>query len=339
VTPGIAVLGCGLVGRKRALAATPGSVVALHDTRTEAAETLAAELAGSGRPPRVTANAADAIEADGVDLVVVATHHDALTSLSLAALDAGRHVLVEKPAARARVEAEHLARRARDARRVVRVGFNHRFHPAITKAGELSANGRYGRLLHVRARYGHGGRLRYEHEWRASREASGGGELVDQGSHLVDLFRVFAGDARLVFAELRTSFWPMEVEDNAFLAVEGASGAFGWLHASWTEWKNLFSLELTYERAKLDVSGLGGSYGTEHLACYEMRPEMGPPPVVTWEWEGPDTSWADELDDVVAALRGEPSRGASIDDAVAVWRIVDAAQRTRTRTSEEEEVP
>jgi predicted dehydrogenase len=264
--------------------------------------------------------------------VVVATRHDALTPLSVAALDAGRHVLVEKPAGRALADAELLAGRAAATGHQVRVGFNHRFHPSVRKALQLTADGAHGPLLHVRGRYGHGGRPRYEHEWRASREASGGGELVDQGSHLIDLFRVFAGDAELAFAELRTSFWPMEVEDNAFVALRASGGAFGWLHASWTEWKNLFSLELTYERAKLELTGLGGSYGTERLALYEMRPEMGPPPVIAWEWPGPDTSWADELSDVLGALRGRPAVGASIDDAVAVWRLVDQAQRSRTPT-------
>jgi predicted dehydrogenase len=117
----------------------------------------------------------------------------------------------------------------------------------------------------------------------------------------------------------------MAVEDNAFLALQCTSGALAWLHASWTEWKNLFSLEIMLERAKIEISGLGGSYGVETLTLHEMLPEMGPPIETRQTWEGSDDSWAVELDDVAAALAGEDAVGASIDDAIAALRIVDAA--------------
>jgi predicted dehydrogenase len=207
----------------------------------------------------------------------------------------------------------------------VRVGFNHRFHPALLDARRLVEGGGYGRLLHVRARYGHGGRVGYEREWRAAREISGGGELIDQGIHLVDLTRSLFGDADLAFAELRTDFWPMEVEDNAFLALRPRMGGFAWLHASWSEWKNLFSFEIALERAKLEVTGLGGSYGVERLTVHEMRPEMGPPTTSAQEWDEPDRSWARELDDVVTVLAGGRGIGASIDDGIEALRIVGEA--------------
>jgi len=98
------------------------------------------------------------------------------------------------------------------------------------------AGGRYGRLLHVRGRYGHGGRLGYEAEWRADRAISGGGELLDQGVHLIDLTRHLVGRGRpSPSPSFRTDFWDMDVEDNAFLALRARAGGFVWLHASWTE--------------------------------------------------------------------------------------------------------
>ena len=181
--------------------------------------------------------------------------------------------------------------------------------------------------MFIRARYGHGGRLGYEREWRADAAVSGGGELIDQGIHLIDLTRFLAGDVTLACSDLRTTFWPMDVEDNAFLALDCASGAFAWLHASWTEWKNLFSLEIMLERAKIEISGLGGSYGVETLTLFEMLPEMGPPIESRQSWDGADDSWARELADVAAAIAGDDAHdcGASIDDAVAALRVVDAA--------------
>ena len=160
-----------------------------------------------------------------------------------------------------------------------------------------------------------------------NRAVSGGGELIDQGIHLIDLTRFLAGDISLAFAELRTSFWPMGVEDNAFLALRCGSGAFAWLHASWTEWKNLFALEVMLETAKVEISGLGGSYGTETLTLFEMLPEMGPPLVHRQEWASSDESWRLELESFMRAIAGGRSSGASIDDAVAALTIVDEAYR------------
>lgn len=323
MTTGVAIIGCGLVGAKR-LAALPDDarVVALFDVDRSRAEQLAALAPGE---VNIAHSADEAITAAGVQLVLVATPHGELASNALAAVRAGRHVLVEKPGGVALAPLLELEAAAAEHDRRVRVGFNHRFHPALLRARELVEDGGYGGILHLRARYGHGGRLGYEREWRADRARSGGGELVDQGAHLVDLARYLAGDVDLAFAELRTDFWPMEVEDNAFVALRLERGGFAWLHASWTEWKNLFSFEIALARAKIEVTGLGGSYGTESLRLHEMAPEMGPPETRTWEWPGSDESWAAEMVDVLGAIDGSPARGADVSDAIAVFRVIEAA--------------
>lgn len=322
MTIGIAVVGCGLVGAKR-VAALPDSarLVSVFDVDETRARKLADELPGVD----VERRAEDAFARDDVGLVIVATPHRELPAIAVAAIEAGRDVLVEKPGAADLTGARAVADAADARRRIARVGFNHRFHPALLETRRLVRDGGYGSLLHLRGRYGHGGRLGYEREWRADRAISGGGELIDQGIHLIDLTRFLVGDVALAFAELRTSFWRMNVEDNAFLALRAEAGAFAWLHASWTEWKNLFSLEVTLERAKLEVTGLGGSYGTETLTVYEMLPEMGPPRTYRREYTEPDGSWRRELEDVLDALEGAPSIGATAYDAVAALTVLDAA--------------
>jgi len=322
---GAALVGCGLVGSKRATSLPDAiELVALYDPVPERARDLAAAVGGS---PTVVDTTDDAVAAPGVDLVIVATPHDQLPAATLRALAAGRHVLVEKPGAHRLQPLLEVRAAAERADRTVRVGFNHRFHPAVRRARRLACSGAYGPVLSVRARYGHGGRVGYENEWRATRAVSGGGELVDQGMHLIDLTRCFLGDVSLDYAELRTDFWPMEVEDNAYLSLRGTDHGFAWLHASWTEWKNLFSFEVTLERAKLEVTGLGGSYGTERLTVYEMTPDMGPPVATTTEWPGPDCSWHDELLDVVAGLSGSPVLGGTLDDCIAAFDVVEQAYR------------
>src|SRR5438552_774793 len=133
---------------------------------------------------------------------------------------------------------------------------------------------------------------------RAHKAVSGGGELIDQGVHLIDMARWFLGaELTLAHAELRTSFWDMPVDDNAFLtltAPKDQGGQVAHLHASCTEWKNLFSFEIYARHTKLHLEGLGGSYGVERLYHYQMRPEMGPPDTLVYEYPGADTSWAAE---------------------------------------------
>ena len=310
---GVGVVGCGLIGAKRAAALPPGMrLLAVHDQDRGRAEALALRHEGV----HVAGTLAELLAEPGLTLVIVATTHQALPEVGLAAVEAGAHVLLEKPGAGAVAPLLEVRQAAAQRGVIVRVGFNHRFHPSFQQLQALRASRDDGRLLSIRARYGHGGRIGYEQEWRAVRSISGGGELIDQGVHLIDLVRFSAGDVELAFAELRTDFWAMDVEDNAYVALRPTQGGFAWLHASWTEWKNTFSFE---------VSGLGGSYGVEELTLFAMQPEMGPPPSTTWRWPAQDSSWRLELEDVARALSGEPARGASIDDAIANLTLIDEA--------------
>ena len=145
----------------------------------------------------------------------------------------------------------------------------------MLKAREIVDSGALGPLMFLRGRYGHGGRLGMEKEWRGDPAISGGGEMLDQGVHLVDLARWFLGDFADVAGHVGTYFWDWPVEDNGFALLRTAQNQVAWLHASCTEWKNLFSLEIYGRDGKLAIDGLGGSYGVERLAWYRMLPQMG----------------------------------------------------------------
>ena len=187
---------------------------------------------------------------DDIDAVFIATTHDHLAPIALEAAAAGKHVLIEKPGARRAGELDAVAEAARRTGALVRIGFNHRYHRAFRKAREIFESGALGEMMFIRGRYGHGGRPGYDREWRADPELSGGGELIDQGAHLIDLSRWFLGDFPSVRGRARTYFWDMPVEDNGFLLLETARGQVAFLHASWTEWKNLFSFEICGPRGQ-----------------------------------------------------------------------------------------
>ena len=177
--------------------------------------------------------------------------------------------------------------------------------------------------MYVRGRYGHGGRLGYEKEWRADPAVSGGGELIDQGVHLIDLARWFLGDFTTVEGFAHTYYWDMPVEDNGFMLLRTAERQTAFLHASCTEWKNLFSFEIFGRQGKLEITGLGGSYGTERLAYYRMRPEMGPPETTMWEYPMADDSWATEFAEFVEDIRLGRQPAAGLPDAGAALAVVE----------------
>jgi predicted dehydrogenase len=304
---GVAIVGCGAIGRKRASTLAGARLAVCADIDRARAEGLARSSSGAV----ATDDWRAAVQDRDVDVVIVSTTNDMLTEIAVGAIEAGKDVLVEKPAARSVAEIDRLIDAARRSGRLVRVGFNHRYHPALQKARQLVDSGVLGDLMFVRGRYGHGGRPGYDTEWRADPSRSGGGELIDQGVHLIDLSRWFLGDFVITEGFAHTYFWNMPVDDNAFLLLRTAREQTAFLHVSCTEWKNLFSMEIYGKSAKLHVEGLGGSYGIERLSCHTMRPEMGPPDTTIWEYPRGDESWALEfgefLDDV--RLRREPCAG------------------------------
>jgi predicted dehydrogenase len=315
----VGIVGCGLIGQKRARALGEARLVACADIDAGRARQLAAQVAGC----RAHTDWHEVVESPDVDAVVVATTHDCLAEISIGAVAGGKHALVEKPAARTAAELEPVIAEAQKRGVRVRVGFNHRCHRALRKAREICDQGVLGELMFIRARYGHGGRIGYEKEWRAVPRLSGGGELIDQGVHLIDLSRWFLGDFQEVAGFAKTYFWNMSVDDNAFLMLKTATHQVAWLHASATEWKNLFSMEIFGKAAKLQVDGLGGSYGVERLTLYRMLAQMGPPETTAWEYPMPDDSWAVEFQEFVEDVRLGRAPSPGLRDAQAALKIVE----------------
>jgi predicted dehydrogenase len=316
------------MGHKRAAAFRDCAVKVCCDTDAARAEALATGIAGCD----VTTDWHAAVRREDVDVVVVATTHDMLALITLKAALSGKHVLVEKPGARCAGELDGVAEAAQRTGTLIRVGFNHRYHRAFRKAREIFDSRALGETMFIRGRYGHGGRLDYEREWRAEPQRSGGGELIDQGVHLIDLARWFLGDFSSIAGRVHTYFWNMPVEDNGFLLLETPQRQVAFLHASWTEWKNLFSFEIAGRLGKLEISGLGGSYGLERLAWYRMSSEMGPPETQVWEYPMADDSWETEcaafLEDI--RLRRQPQPG--IADAQAALRVIERVYQEQGRT-------
>jgi predicted dehydrogenase len=269
-----------------------------------------------------------------VDVVAVCTSNKFLAPIAIAALESGKHVLCEKPMGRNAGEAAQIASAARTAGRILKVGFTLRFHPAIRRAHHLCAHGDLGPLFFMQAVYGHGGRPGYEKEWRGDPELAGGGELLDQGVHLLDLSRWFLGDLDVVAAV--TPRWHWEVaplEDNAFALLQAPGGQVANLHTSWTMWKNRFSFDVFGRDGYARIDGLGGSYGVESLTIGRKKAEGSVPEETVTRYEQPDESWESDWHDLIASIEEGRDPEVDAEAGLAVMRLVDRVYARAAETS------
>lgn len=315
----VAIVGCGLIGFKRAQNLKNAFFVACADVDINRAKLLSDKF---GQVPYFDSMEVMLSEVE-TDIIIICTPHNLLPGLIKKGIEKGKHILVEKPAGRFSSELEGVSELAEQYHCKVRVGFNHRYHRTFRKALSLVKDDAIGKIMFIRGRYGHGGRLGYEKEWRALPDISGGGELIDQGSHLIDLSRMFLGNFTDVSGHAATYFWHMSVDDNAFLNLRTAEGQTAFLQVSCTEWKNLFSFEIYGRTGKLDIQGLGGSYGTEKLTYYKMSAEMGPPETTSWEYPMADDSWHMEFQSFLDDINQNRTTAPSIVDAIENLKIIN----------------
>ncbi|OGD86958.1 hypothetical protein A2Z23_01730 [Candidatus Curtissbacteria bacterium RBG_16_39_7] len=318
---GVGVIGLGLIGKRRAEIAAnfpQTKLIAVYDIDTSLTSEVAKKL-----NCQAAKNIKEVIKNKDVQIIIVATTPNFLYPTSVEAAKFGKHVLVEKPCGRNLTEVERIAKAATKYKVIIKAGYNHRFHPAIRKAYDLCQKGEIGKLMYIRARYGHGGRPGYDKEWRANKNISGGGELIDQGSHLIDLACWFLGDFVKVQGIIKSFFWPMQVEDNAFALLETSDGKLAQIHASWTQWKNLFSFEIFGEDGYLIIQGLGGSYGGESLTLGKRSPKSGPPEEKVFDFPNLDLSWQEEWKEFIHAIEKNKKPLGDIYDACKVMKVAD----------------
>src|SRR3989344_9151250 len=211
----IAIIGAGLIGNKRATALPKGSkLVTVCDINEERASQLANQFKAN-----ISRDWRNVVKDPKVDVVIVSTTNNLLSPIAAKAISNGKHVLLEKPGAKNLNDFQKIVTTSKKHQSVVMFGYNHRFHPAITKAKQIVDSKEFGPVLFIRARYGHGARLGYEKEWRFDPEIAGGGELLDQGSHLIDLTNFFTGPMLQVQGVTRNLFWDAQLEDSAFFIL------------------------------------------------------------------------------------------------------------------------
>ncbi len=314
----IAIIGAGLIGRKRALALPKNiHLKTICDINKSLGEKFAKEFRCD-----FEREWQKVIDDQDIQTVFVCTTNNYLAIITQQAIKQGKNVLVEKPGGRNLKELQKTYQIHKTNPVVVMYGYNHRYHPSIQKAKQIADSNEYGPVLFIRARYGHGGRLGYEKEWRCQRTISGGGELIDQGCHLIDLTNFFCGEMNQITGYTADLFWNTVLDDSAFFQLRNKS-QISHLSVTCLEWKNIFSFEIMLQKAKIQIDGLGGSYGEEKLILYSMKPEMGLPDVSEFTFEKADRSWEYENDVFFNKIKQKDYSDTNIKDAIYVMRIIE----------------
>ncbi len=271
------------------------------------------------------------IDAD-IDAVIICTPNFAIPEIAVYALNKGKHVFCEKPPGRnyADIQAIRAAEIANPGVKLI-FGFNHRHHPGITDAKAIIDSESLGRILTLRGVYGKGGGYDYPTSWRNDEAISGGGILLDQGIHMLDLFRYFVGDFTEVQGMRAITAFDIAVEDNAVVILRTAEGQLAQLHSSATSWKHTFRLEIGCEKGYAVISGLlskTGSYGRETLLI-GRRPSqnekiaVGNPREETIYYDY-DPSWNIEVAHFAECiLENKPIEKGTSTDALKVMEIID----------------
>lgn len=286
----------------------------------------------------------EAIPWDQFDAVFVCTPNNVTADLCIEGLRNCGHVFCEKPPGRSWDDFRRIAEAAASLPGHTLVfGFNHRLHPSVQAANALIGKGGLGDVLYVKGTYGKSGGVRYRESWRNDFEISGGGILLDQGIHMLDLFQLFVGPVSVVEAVLVDSFWSCGVEDNAFVLLRSEHGVPAFLHSSATLWKHTFRLEIGCRDGYLVSTGLlsqTGSYGREELVIGKRQFEdealaLGNPREEIIYFDR-DESWEKEVNEFIAALKEgrQPTHGALEDARCAMQVIRDVyalAERRRRK--------
>lgn len=318
----IAILGMGKIGQKRK--------DFIRDIDT-------GDFVGSWDPydPSLNdqyASPQDIFNDTNIDAVFICTTNNLLKDLTIQALQAGKHVFCEKPPAFTAVEVEEIQQVERYSGKILMYGLNHRQHGAVKKMKSIVDTGDYGKILWMRGRYGKSVDDDFFTTWRADKKLAGGGILLDQGIHMLDLFLHLGGSFDEVKAFVSNQYWSIDgIEDNVFTIMKNnETGLVASLHSTMTQWRHLFSLEVFMEAGYMVLNGLKTSsqtYGEEVLTVARNRSTA---PAATWEDEerfafDVDDSMSQEVHLFYDSIRSgkRPSSGNS-DDARNVMMLIDA---------------
>jgi len=249
-----------------------------------------------------------------IDAVFVCTPNKFTPEIVMYALNNKKHVFCEKPPGRNLDDIHNIIKAEKNNNELkLKFGFNHRYHDNVIEAKSIIDSGRSGKILWMRGIYGKSGGVNFEKMWRSNREIAGGGILLDQGIHMVDLFRTFCGDFQEVKSFVTNSYWNLDVENDVFAILRNKKNQMAMLHSSSTQWKHTFSLEISLEKGYVNLYGILSStrsYGQgERLVTarkqFENESFAVGNPQENLAYFSQDKSWEREIEDFVDCIKND----------------------------------
>ncbi len=266
---------------------------------------------------------------ENLDILIVCLTNEIAPEVTISGLKKGLHVFCEKPPGRdvadiskvIKVEKQHPDQR-------LMYGFNHRYHHSIQKAMKIIKSNELGAIINLRGVYGKSQLVTFNQpNWRTKREIAGGGVLLDQGIHMIDLMRLFAGDFVEVHSFVKNSHWGHDVEDNAYALMQTRDGVVAMINSSATQWRHRFQLDINFEKGGLILDGIlsgSKSYGAETLTIIKtnLENDQGDPCETTIRYNS-DPSWYAEIEEFVdSIINAKNSIHGTSDDALQTMKLV-----------------
>lgn len=288
------------------------------------------------------------LEEDPLDILFVCLPNYLAADVTIAGLDRGLHVFCEKPPGRDLNDITRvMACERKHPGQKLMYGFNHRYHDSVRDALRIIEKRELGDIIDLRGVYGKSKIIRFDSDWRTKRVMSGGGILLDQGIHMVDMMRLFAGDFTEVYSYISNRHWKHDVEDNAYALMRTANGVVAMLHSSATQWRHRFHLDITLTRGAIVLSGILSStkgYGAETITVvYAGEHDDGDPREQITRYNE-DHSWRDEIFDFAEAILNDKPvvHGSSLEALKTmqlVYRIYCADVKWRSEYNLDETIP
>ena len=320
----VAIIGLGQVGTKRKFFINKNNLfklVAASDIRFKSKFFTRGKI-------KYYKNYNDLIKKENLDAVFVTLPNYLASKVTIACLKKNLHVFCEKPPARSLSEIKKVKKiKLNKKSLVLKYGFNHRYHSSIKIAKKISDNEQFGKIINFRCIYGKSRIKTFGvGNWRSKRKYSGGGILLDQGIHMLDLMLYFSGNFSEFKSYISNKYWNYDVEDNAFVLMRNNKGVVASLHSTATEWQHKFSMQITFQNGLIDLNGiLSGtkSYGRESITVVSKKNveknEKGKK-----LFFNKDNSWKEEVDEFARLIFYKKKKyTGNIYEAENVMRTID----------------
>ena len=263
------------------------------------------------------------------DVLIVCLTNEIAPDVTIAGLNKGLHVFCEKPPGRSVEDIAKVIKMAKECpNQKLMYGFNHRYHDSVREAMRIINSNELGKIINLRGVYGKSQLITFNQpDWRTKREISGGGVLLDQGIHMVDLMRLFAGEFTQVHSFIKNNHWNYSVEDNAYALMQTEGGVVAMMNSSATQWRHRFHLDINFEKGSLILGGIlsgSKSYGAETLTVVSANPEndRGDPKEVTTRYNT-DPSWYSEIKEFAdCIINNKKINHGTSDDALQTMKLV-----------------